>query len=143
MEIVSVKVACCGRKGKYRFLWPFFMFILMNSCVKRDEFSVLKGPYIWFVQRKGEGWAEPESLGPEANTNSSEWYPSPTKSGPLYFSSSREGGYGSADIYVSRFEDGSYLKAENLGFTSVLPLASQAPPPRLLSCSSVRARFVR
>ena len=28
------------------FLWPFLIFISMNSCVKRDELSFLKGPYL-------------------------------------------------------------------------------------------------
>jgi hypothetical protein len=70
---------------------------------------------IWVVERIEDRWSEPRNLGPAVNSESNEWYPTTTLDGTLYFSSPREGGFGGPDIYRSRFEDGRYLAAENIG----------------------------
>jgi len=70
---------------------------------------------IWMVEKKGNGWSEPKNLGLEVNSDRNEWYPSITKDGTIYFSSSREGGKGASDLYCSRYVNCSYEKAENLG----------------------------
>jgi Tol biopolymer transport system component len=67
------------------------------------------------VKKTATGWSTPASLGPDVNTESQEYYPSVSKSGTLYFSSNREGGKGSVDIYRSRLVNGKYSKPENLG----------------------------
>ncbi len=70
---------------------------------------------IWFTTRTASGWSEPENLGAPVNTNRAEFYPSIAADGTLYFSSGREGGQGSLDIYRSRLVDGRYAEPENLG----------------------------
>ena len=64
-----------------------------------------------------DGWSAPENLG--RNINSDAWESAPSLSPDkrdLYFSSSREGGYGSSDIYVShRLPNGRWTPPENLG----------------------------
>lgn len=64
-----------------------------------------------------DGWSSPENLG--RNINSDAWESAPSLSPDkrdLYFSSNREGGYGSSDIYVShRMANGRWTQAENLG----------------------------
>ena len=70
---------------------------------------------IWMVTKTATGWSTATSLGPDVNTESQEYYPSVSKSGTLYFSSNREGGKGSVDIYRSRLVNGKYSKPENLG----------------------------
>lgn len=70
---------------------------------------------IWMVKKTGAGWSSPTNLGPDINTESQEYYPSVSKSGTLYFSSNRDGGKGSGDIYRSKLVDGKYSKPENLG----------------------------
>jgi outer membrane protein OmpA-like peptidoglycan-associated protein len=62
------------------------------------------------------GWSEPVNLG--ANINTEFWESSPSLSpdkNALYFSSSRPGGYGGKDLYVSYRVNGKWQPAENLG----------------------------
>lgn len=70
---------------------------------------------IWMVEKTRSGWSEPTNPGPPVNTESQEFYPTVSANGTLYFSSNREGGKGSGDIYRSRFIDGKYSAPENLG----------------------------
>jgi hypothetical protein len=70
---------------------------------------------IWVVDRQGNGWSEPHNLGAPVNTERPEYYPSVARNGTLYFSSNREGGQGSFDVYRSRFVHGQYQTPENLG----------------------------
>lgn len=70
---------------------------------------------IWFVTPLANGsWSAPENV-KSINSDSSEFYISFSKNGNLYFSSSRKGGFGEEDIYVSRLINGQYIKPENLG----------------------------
>jgi outer membrane protein OmpA-like peptidoglycan-associated protein len=64
-----------------------------------------------------EGWSAPENMGPAFNTEFWESAPSlsPDKR-DLYFTSSRPGGYGGNDLYVShRGENGRWSTPENMG----------------------------
>jgi Tol biopolymer transport system component len=70
---------------------------------------------IWYVEKTANGWSAPKSVGAPVNSNVDEYYPSVAADGTLYFSSNRQGGKGSFDIYRSRFVDGKYMEAENLG----------------------------
>lgn len=72
---------------------------------------------IWFITPLGNGrWSEPENM-KDINTDSSEFYISFSKNGNLYFASSRQGGYGQEDIYVSKRVKGKYTTPVNLGST--------------------------
>jgi Tol biopolymer transport system component len=72
---------------------------------------------IWFITPLGDtGWSDPENM-KEINSDSSEFYISFSENGNLYFSSSRKGGFGEEDIYVSRFLNKKYTMPENLGAT--------------------------
>lgn len=72
---------------------------------------------IWQVRQLSNGqWTEPENL-KYINSDSNEFYISFSKNGNLYFSSSRKGGYGEEDIYVSRVVERQYTSPENLGKT--------------------------
>ncbi len=74
--------------------------------------------YISYKNKKGE-WSEAENMGRNINTDAWESAPSlsPDKR-DLYFSSTRAGGYGGSDIWVShRKENGTWQKPENLGPT--------------------------
>jgi Tol biopolymer transport system component len=51
----------------------------------------------------------------EVNSESMDLFPSVTADGTLYFASDRDGGFGAADIYRSRFVNGRYLPPENIG----------------------------
>jgi hypothetical protein len=69
---------------------------------------------IWYVDRAGMRWGEPVNLGAPINTETSEFYPTLTKTGTMYFQSRRPGGIGQSDIYKAELVDGRYVKAECL-----------------------------
>ena len=74
--------------------------------------------YISYKNKNGE-WSEAENMGRNINTDAWESAPSlsPDKR-DLYFSSTRAGGFGGSDIWVShRTENGIWQKPENLGPT--------------------------
>src|SRR5690242_8030043 len=57
---------------------------------------------IWFVEQTPSGWGPPIHLDAPLNTPAQEFYPSVTKDGTLYFSSTRTGGAGGADTTRAR-----------------------------------------
>ena len=69
---------------------------------------------IWYARRKGEGWGEPQPLGDEINALSLHWQLSTDLKGNLYFGGQEPGGRTLSDIFVSRYENGKYLKPEKL-----------------------------
>jgi hypothetical protein len=68
---------------------------------------------IWVMERVGDGWGEPSNLGLPVNSERSEYFPSVTFDGTLYFC--RDGEGRTSHIYRSRFEDGAYTEPELLG----------------------------
>ncbi|WP_338874347.1 OmpA family protein [Spirosoma sp. SC4-14] len=74
--------------------------------------------YVSFRQKDGS-WTKPMELGPEVNTKFTETTPFLAPDGAtLYFSSNREGGLGSNDIYVTKRVDKTWkhwTKPVNLG----------------------------
>ena len=70
---------------------------------------------IWKVNKEADGrWSEAIALEETINTEGDEFYPSVAANGNLYFTASYEGGKGSEDIYLSRFENGEYQEPESL-----------------------------
>ncbi|HWS72971.1 MAG TPA: hypothetical protein VN605_12700, partial [Thermoanaerobaculia bacterium] len=70
---------------------------------------------IWVVDREGDHWSAPRNVGAPVNTAANEQSASVAADGTLYFSSDREGGKGSFDLYRARFHDGKYEAPETLG----------------------------
>ena len=74
--------------------------------------------YVSFRQKDGS-WSKPVSLGPDVNTKFTETTPFLAADGAtLYFSSNREGGQGSNDIYICKRVDKTWKhwsKPQNLG----------------------------
>lgn len=80
-----------------------------------DASDTLRDFDIWSVKPlPGGSWSAPENL-KDINTDSSEYYISFSRSGNLYFASSRKGGLGEEDIYVSKLVNGKYTDPVNLG----------------------------
>jgi hypothetical protein len=67
---------------------------------------------IWVMERDGEQWGEPRPLPAPVNTEASEFFPSVTRDGTIYFT--REGDGVENGIYRSRWVDGSYTEPEFL-----------------------------
>jgi outer membrane protein OmpA-like peptidoglycan-associated protein/tetratricopeptide (TPR) repeat protein len=73
--------------------------------------------YISFKNKNGE-WSEAENMGRNINTDA--WESAPSLSADkrdLYFSSTRPGGFGGSDIWVSHNVNGLWQKPENMGAT--------------------------
>jgi Tol biopolymer transport system component len=69
---------------------------------------------IWLVKPEGSQWSEPVNLS-IANSDSNEFYISFAANRNLYFSSSKEGGFGQEDIYMCAYENNRYTHPVNLG----------------------------
>lgn len=83
----------------------------------KNQFDSISDYDIWFVRPLKNGkWTEPE-IASSLNSDSSEFYISFAENGNLYFASSRKGGFGEEDIYVSRWSHQNYLIPENVGAT--------------------------
>ena len=71
---------------------------------------------LWVVDHATDTtWTTPRNLGAPVSGPANEWSPSLAADGTLYFASDRPGGHGGIDLWRSRFENGHYGPAENLG----------------------------
>ena len=70
---------------------------------------------IWVVARTANWWSEATNLGETVNSPKSDYYPTLTARGDLYFCSRRDGGKGESDIYRARLVEERFGRPENLG----------------------------
>ena len=73
------------------------------------------GQRVWFIERAGGEWSEPEPITGGPNSINHHWQFGVAANGNIYIGSRDSGGHGRGDLYVSRFVDGQYLPPENLG----------------------------
>lgn len=98
--------------GLYDDIEPFFsldgnkLYFVSNRPV--DDDTTRKDYNIWISERTADGWNDPVPLPSVINTTHDEFYPSVSQNNNLYFTSARENGIGSEDIYISRIADGVY-----------------------------------
>jgi Tol biopolymer transport system component len=74
-----------------------------------------KDSNLWRARRTGQGWSDPELLGPEVNSLVVDGAASVAADGTLYFISNRAAGSGSFDIYLAHRAGDGFTPAENLG----------------------------
>lgn len=93
------------------------MFFISRRPVRSDISPNVAGKLdIWMMDRTASGdWSEPRNLGRPVNSEGSEYFPTLTKDGTIYFGSGRKGGKGGIDLYRSRLANGKYQEIENLG----------------------------
>jgi WD40-like Beta Propeller Repeat len=89
--------------------------IFFTSNRPRFEGDTSTDQDLWFAERSGDGWSVPQNLGDTINSSASEYYPSLTTEGTLYFTASYPGGKGGSDLYRSSLVGGQYQTPENLG----------------------------
>ncbi|HXH19903.1 MAG TPA: OmpA family protein, partial [Chitinophagales bacterium] len=84
---------------------------------------------IWVSERLGNTWLTPKNLGAAINTSAKETQPCISGDGrSLYFVSSRKGGLGMLDIWVSHLlSDGTWSVPENPGVFINTPFDEQRP----------------
>ncbi|MBL0744769.1 PD40 domain-containing protein [Chryseolinea lacunae] len=106
--------------GQYMDADPFFtkdgktLYFISNRPLKEGD-PAKADMDIWKMQRTSAGWGKPTRLDDTINSDKSEYYPTLTSTGTLYFGSRREGGRGGSDLYRSVLVDGKYQTPENLG----------------------------
>jgi Tol biopolymer transport system component len=69
--------------------------------------------FIWRAQRSLSGWKEPQLVPGAVNSEGSQVFASIAANGSIYFASSRK--TGQYDVFRSKFEQGEYKQAEDLG----------------------------
>jgi len=100
--------------GKFSDLEPAFsadgkkLFFSSNRPLDGDK---IKDFDIWYVERVNNGWSEPRNAGAPVNTAADEFFPSVAANGNLYYTAQYKGGIGREDIYLSKWENGSYQPA--------------------------------
>jgi WD40-like Beta Propeller Repeat len=67
----------------------------------------------WISNRVGERWSSPMPFAKEAISEFEDYYPIVTDNSNLYFNSQR-GGPGTNDIFITKYLNGKYTKAEKL-----------------------------
>jgi len=82
-----------------------------------DDSQSRNNDQVWFVERTGDGWSEPQPVSSKVNSTKMHWQFSVSNSGTLYFSGLKEDGFGGDDIYYSRPLNGEYTEPVNLGST--------------------------
>lgn len=98
--------------GRYHDMEPFFaadgnrLFFASDRPIYSD--SARSDYNIWVVERTPDGWGDPEPLPSTVNSLKDEFYPAVSKNNNLYFTSVRENGVGSEDIFLSRYVNGIY-----------------------------------
>jgi WD40-like Beta Propeller Repeat len=84
---------------------------------------------IWVARRehRGDPWGAPQNVGPPVNSPQDDFCPSPTRGPRFFFVSTRPGGCGDADLYVTHLSDGGWTEPENLGCHVNSPAAEASP----------------
>ncbi len=70
---------------------------------------------IWYVERAGESWGDPQRLDSTINSPANEFYPTLTRDGTLYFTAQRDDSFGREDIYRAENHNGLFQQPENVG----------------------------
>jgi WD40-like Beta Propeller Repeat len=111
-----------------------------------DRPGGLGGIDIWVARRthRSHPWGPPRNLGAPVNSAADDFCPSPTSGRRLFFVSTRAGGCGQADIYLTRRTSRGWTPPDNLGCEVNSAAAEAGPvylnrgPARLLYFSSSR-----
>jgi flagellar motor protein MotB len=99
--------------------------LIFTACEGRKSYGNCD---LYVSYRVGEDWSEPENLGEAVNSGSWDSQPSLSPDAKtLYFVSNRPGGQGGKDIWMSRWEQGGWTVAENLGMAVNTPYDETTP----------------
>ena len=95
---------------------PSGRFLFFTSCDRTRNFPSCD---LYFSKRKGDKWGKPNRIPADINTKFWESQPCMAADGKtMFFVSSREGGHGGMDIYVTTIKpDGTFSAPVNLGET--------------------------
>ncbi len=107
--------------GKYRDLEAMFSpdgLKLYFVSDRPNEFTTAekKNHDIWYIERTEltTKWSAPKNIGSPINTKGDEFYPSVSKNGNLYFTSTASSSKGKDDIFISTYENNTYTQPVSL-----------------------------
>ncbi len=87
--------------------------LIFTSCNGRRSMGSCD---LYISYKEGDTWSEPENLGPTVNTPDWESQPALSADGrTLFFASTRPGGLGARDIWVTTFDGEQWVEPKNLG----------------------------
>jgi hypothetical protein len=94
-----------------------------------DRPGGLGGIDIWVARRthRSDPWGPPRNLGAPVNSAADDFCPSPTSGRRVFFVSTRAGGCGQADIYLTRHTHHGWTPPHNLGCNVNSPAAEAGP----------------
>lgn len=107
-------------------LSPDGMLLFMTCCSRRDSYGSCD---LYVSRRRGQEWSEPLNLGEVVNSTAWDSQPCLSADGKsLYFVSTRRGGFGGSDIWVSQIDaTGNWGTPVNLGDTINTSANEMAP----------------
>jgi outer membrane protein OmpA-like peptidoglycan-associated protein len=73
------------------------------------------GTDLYYCTREGDTWSEPRNMGADINTEGNEMFPVVDNAGNLYLASNGLAGLGGLDVFVTRFDNGIWIKPRNMG----------------------------
>jgi hypothetical protein len=108
--------------GSYSDLEPFLspdnlkLYFVSNRPVSKDSTNT-KDMDIWYVERNSTtaDWSEPKNIGAPINTKADEFYPSVANNNNLYYTTIKKELESADDIFMSKWENNSYLEPTLLG----------------------------
>ncbi len=112
-QYLSSTINTNGNEGA-QCISPDGQYLYFAGCGRADGMGKCD---IYFSKLEGNAWSKPQNIGAPINTPYWESQPSISPDGKtIYFVSDRKGGYGSYDIYLSRYlGNGKWSNAVNLG----------------------------
>ena len=98
--------------GWYDDIEPFFSIdgsALYFASTRPIDLDSSRSDYnIWTTDWSGSSWSPPIALSSSINSDADEYYPSVSRNGNLYFTSTRASGFGREDIFMAAFNGSSY-----------------------------------
>jgi hypothetical protein len=114
-----VPVSFSNKPGVWKDIDPVISpdgkWLIFNSNRPVHPDSSAKDFDVWKVSFSHGMFGQPERFGHAINSPYSDYYASVSSSGNMYFTSTRPGGFGESDLYVSTFINGAHMPAANLG----------------------------
>ncbi|GGI56149.1 TolB family protein [Winogradskyella haliclonae] len=108
--------------GRFTDLEPFLspdnlkLYFVSNRPFSKDSTNT-KDMDIWYVERATitDAWSTPKNIGAPINTDGDEFYPAVATNGNLYFTTIKKELESADDIFMSKWENGTYTEPVILG----------------------------
>lgn len=115
----------------HKYIDPFVTFdgnlLIFNTTRPKPNTTEAKTFRIWAMRKTGNGWSEPFYLGDTLNSEAQDFYATTDRRGNMVFTSRRNDGSGSNDLWFSERKNGAYQTPKNLGSPINTPNSESNP----------------